>query len=103
ADRFTAAGVLPARPEFFPRLEQLKAGTFDKALVTRLYLHELGRDEIESFIRGQLPPGEDVNAFTTERSAALPIWAAIRRKSIGWARGLVARVIVLIGKICKKF
>jgi hypothetical protein len=58
ADRNAAAAVLPADPDFFTRLEQLKAGTFDRERVTRLNLRELGREEIESFMRRQLPPGE---------------------------------------------
>ena len=65
-DCVTAAGVLPAAPELSTRLQRLKAAAFDEMSVARLNIHELGREEIESFIRRQLPPGEEMSALTPE-------------------------------------
>jgi hypothetical protein len=69
-DGNTPALAMLARPSFLTRLGALQPQLFKKELVTRFHLQELGREEIETFIRRQLRPG-DVAAFTAEAVTAI--------------------------------
>ncbi len=62
----TPAGVLLARPAFFTRLQRLNPHIFTEGLATRVEFQELDREEIEPFIRRQLPPGEETSGLTAE-------------------------------------
>jgi hypothetical protein len=70
-DGIRSAGVLLARTAFLARLEQSNPRLIEDGLIARLRLQELGRDEIETFIRRQWCPGDQQNAFTAEAIAAI--------------------------------
>jgi len=66
-----SAGVLLARTALLARLEQSHTRLIEDGLIARFRLQELGRDEIETFIRHQWRPGDQRNAFTAEAIAAI--------------------------------
>jgi hypothetical protein len=66
-----SAGVLLARTALLARLEQSHPRLIEDGLIARFCLQELGRDEIETFIRRQRRPGDQPNAFTAEAIAAI--------------------------------
>ena len=70
-DGITPGVLMLARPPFLSRLEGLQPRLFREGLVTRFQLQELGREEVETFIRRQLPPGEPAPAFTAEAITAV--------------------------------
>jgi hypothetical protein len=70
-DGITPGMLLLARPQFLTRLEELHPRLFKEGLATRFQLQELGREEIETFVRRQLPPGEAAPAFTAEAITAI--------------------------------
>jgi hypothetical protein len=70
-DGITPGLLLLARPPFLSRLEGLQPRLFREGLATRFQLHQLGREEIEPFIRRQLPSGEAAPAFTAEAITAI--------------------------------
>jgi hypothetical protein len=62
-----AAGVLLAYPGFLTRAENAASDLVDEGLATHLRVQRLDRDEVETFIRRRLPPGEADNLFTPQR------------------------------------
>jgi hypothetical protein len=70
-DGITPGVLMLARPPFLSRLEGQQPRLFREGLATRFQLQELGREEIETFIRRQLPPGEPAPAFTAEAITAI--------------------------------
>lgn len=67
----TPAGVLIARPAFLDRLERAKPHFIKEGPTACFRLNELGREEIETFIRRQRNRGEQVSAFTPEAITAI--------------------------------
>ena len=65
------AAVLLARPACAARLERLQPWLSREGLATHFRLNELERDEVETFIGRQLPPGEAAPAFTAEAITAI--------------------------------
>jgi len=59
----TPKAVLLAYPPFVNRLGGLQPRLFTDGLATHLPFHELGRDEIATFLRRQLSPGEPRTAL----------------------------------------
>jgi hypothetical protein len=70
-DGMTPAGVLLARPAFVDRLERSKPRFIKDGLIACFRVHELGREEIETFIRRQQCAGEQASAFTAEAITAI--------------------------------
>jgi hypothetical protein len=66
-----SAGVLLTRTGFLARLEQSNPRLIEHGRIARFRLQELGRDEIETFIRRQQYPGDEPNAFTVEAVTAI--------------------------------
>ncbi len=58
-------------PSSRPELERLKPGISTGGLTARFSFRDLGREEIEPFIRGQLQNGEEAKAFTAEAIGAI--------------------------------
>ena len=67
------AGVLLARPDFVTRAERAELHLFDQGLAAHLRVQHLEREEIEAFIRYQLPPGERANLLTAQRVALIAL------------------------------
>ena len=67
------AGVLLARSDFITRAESVEPHFSDEGLAGHLRLQRLEREEVEAFIRRQLPPGEGANLFTAQRVALIAI------------------------------
>lgn len=67
------AGVLLAHSDFVARAESAELHLLDRGLAEHLRVQQLERDEIEAFIRHQLPPGEGANLFTAQRVALIAI------------------------------
>jgi hypothetical protein len=66
-----SAAVLLSRTSFLAHLKQSNPRLIEDGLIARFHLQELGRDEIETFIRRQRCPGDERNAFTAEAIAAI--------------------------------
>jgi len=66
------AGVLLAHPDFATRAERAEFHLFDRGLAAHLRTQHLERDEIEAFIRHQLP-GERGNLLTAQRVALIAL------------------------------
>ena len=62
-----AARVLLAHSDFLTRAENAASDLVDDGLATHLQVQQLDRDEVETFIRRRLPPGEADNLFTPQR------------------------------------
>src|SRR5215472_13902907 len=60
------AGVLVGRTGFVPRLEELQPNLFEDGRVIHFNFYELGRDEIDAFIRRQLIPNEADGSFAVD-------------------------------------
>jgi hypothetical protein len=67
------AGVLLAHSDFVSRAQSVESPLLDEGLAGHLRVQELERDEVETFIRRQLPPGEGANLFTAQRVALIAI------------------------------
>ena len=67
------AGVLLAHSDFVTRAESVESHLLDEGLAGHLRVQQLERDEVEAFIRRQLPPGEGANLFTAQRVALIAI------------------------------
>ena len=67
------AGVLLAHSDFVTRAESAELHLFDEGLAGHLCVQQLERDEVEAFIRHQLPPGEGANLLTAQRVALIAI------------------------------
>jgi hypothetical protein len=67
------AGVLLARSDFVARAESAELHLLDEGLVAHLCVQQLERDEVEAFIRHQLPPGEGANLLTAQRVALIAL------------------------------
>jgi hypothetical protein len=65
-DGFEAC-VLLAGADFLSRPESAGPHILDEGLAAHLRVQQLERDEIEAFIRHQLPPGEQADRFTAQR------------------------------------
>jgi len=65
------AVVLLARTAFFGRLERSNPRLIEGGLTARFRLQELGREEIETFIRHQRCSSDDVKAFRAEVITAI--------------------------------
>jgi hypothetical protein len=65
------AGVLLAHSDFVTRAESVESHLLDEGLAGHLRVQQLERDEVEAFIRRQLPPGEGANLFTAQRVALI--------------------------------
>jgi hypothetical protein len=72
-DHRIGAAVFLTRPEFLTQLEQpaLRLWMARRLFVARVRFHELGADEIPTFIRHQLSSGQGESAFTDEAVAAI--------------------------------
>jgi hypothetical protein len=70
-ERMRSAGVLLAQTASLAQLDRSKPRLIEDGLIARLHLQELGRDEIETFIRRQRSPDHPPNAFTTEAITAI--------------------------------
>jgi len=71
SDGVKPAAVLLTRPICITRLERLRPRLLRDGLATHFRLNELGPDEVETFIRRQVPAGEQSAAFTAEAIAAI--------------------------------
>jgi len=67
------AGVLMAHSSFPYRFERPALHLLEDRLAAHLRLQQLDRDEVETFIRYQLPPGGCSNLFTAQRLALIAI------------------------------
>jgi hypothetical protein len=67
------ARVLAAHSSFPTRLEWSGSELLKGKLAAHLRLQQLGRDEVEAFIRYQLPPDSASNFFTAQRVALIAI------------------------------
>jgi len=67
------AGVLVAHSDFVARARSAELHLLDPGLAEHLRVQQLDRDEVEAFIRHQLPPGEGANLFTAQRVALIAI------------------------------
>jgi hypothetical protein len=67
------AGVLVAHSDFVTRAESAESHLLDEGLAGHLRVQQLERDEVDAFIRRQLPPGEEANLFTAQRVALIAI------------------------------
>jgi hypothetical protein len=67
------AGVLLAHSDFVARAESAELHLLDEGLAAHLRVQQLERDEVEAFIRRQLPPGETANLLTAQRVALIAI------------------------------
>jgi hypothetical protein len=67
------AGVLLAHSDFVTRAESGGLHLLDVGLAAHFRLQRLERDEVEAFIRHQLPPGEGADPFTAQRLALIAI------------------------------
>ena len=65
------AGVLLAGSDFLTRAEGTGLHLLDEGLAAHLRVQQLERDEVEAFIRHQLPPSEGANLFTAQRVALI--------------------------------
>src|SRR5215471_5213201 len=70
-DGVKPAAVLLARPSCATRLERLQPHLSREGLASHFQFSELGPDEVEPFIRRQLPAGEQAAAFTAEAISAI--------------------------------
>lgn len=71
SDGVRSTGVLLGRNSLLARLERSNPRLINGDLTVCLRLQELGRDEIETFIKRQQRPGEQPNAFTAEAITAI--------------------------------
>jgi hypothetical protein len=71
-DRFEAC-VLLAGADFLSRPESAGPHLLDEGLAAHLRVQQLERDEIEAFIRHQLPPDERAERFTAQRVALIAL------------------------------
>jgi hypothetical protein len=67
------AGVLLAGSDFLTHAESAGLRLLDEGLAAHLRAQQLERDEVEAFIRHQLPLGEGANLFTAQRVALIAI------------------------------
>jgi hypothetical protein len=67
------AGVLWGRSGFRARFESSALHPFEAAFAAHLSVQHLERDEVEAFIRYQLPPGDGVTQFTARRVALIAL------------------------------
>jgi hypothetical protein len=67
------SGVLLAHPDFVARAEKTELHLFDQGLAAYLRVQHLEREEIEAFIRYQLPPGERANLLNAQRVALIAL------------------------------
>jgi hypothetical protein len=67
------AGVLLAHSDFRARFESPELRPLEAELAARLCVQHLERDEIEAFIRHQLPPGNEATLFTERRVALIAL------------------------------
>jgi hypothetical protein len=67
------AGVLLAHSDFVTRLESAGLRLLDEGLAGHLRVQQLERDEVEAFIRHQLPRGEKANLLTAQRVALIAL------------------------------
>ena len=67
------AGVLLAHSDFVTRAESAGLRLPDAGLAAHFRLQRLERDEVEAFIRHQLPPGEGADPFTAQRLALIAV------------------------------
>jgi hypothetical protein len=68
-----AAAVLLAHSDFVTRAEVVASDLVDEGLAAHLRVQQLDRDEVETFIRRQLPTGEGANLFTAEQMALISL------------------------------
>ena len=67
------AGVLLAHSDFVNRATSAGLHLFDGGLAGHLRVQQLERDEIEAFIRQQLPSGENASLLTAQRVALIAL------------------------------
>jgi hypothetical protein len=67
------AVVLLAHSDFVARAESMESHLLDEGLAGHLRVQQLERDEVEAFIRAQLPTGEGAKLFTAQRVALIAI------------------------------
>jgi hypothetical protein len=67
------AGVLLAPSDFVIRAESTELHLLDEGLAAHLRLQQLEREEVEAFIRYQLPPGGAANLLTAQRAALIEV------------------------------
>jgi hypothetical protein len=67
------AAVLLARPPFLDRFEGPLLHTLKDGFAARLSAQHLDRDEVEAFIRHQLPPDQQASLFTAQRVALIAV------------------------------
>jgi hypothetical protein len=67
------AGVLLAHSDFVTGAKSAELHLLDEGLAGQLRVQQLERDEVEAFIRHQLPPGEGADLFTAQRIALIAI------------------------------
>jgi hypothetical protein len=65
--------VLLARPAFLDRLERPLLHVLKGGFAAHLRAQHLDRDEVEAFIRHQLPADEEANLFTAQRLALIAV------------------------------
>jgi hypothetical protein len=65
--------VLLAHSDFVTRAEVVASDLVDEGLAAHLRVQQLDRDEVETFIRRQLPTGEGANLFTAEQMALISL------------------------------
>jgi hypothetical protein len=67
------AGVLLAHPTFLARFENSVLHPLEAALTAHFSVQHLERDEVEAFIRHQLPPADGATLFTARRMALIAL------------------------------
>jgi len=67
------ACVLLAHSDFMSRAESTECHLLDDGLTVHLRVQQLERDEIEAFIRHQLPSGENASLLTAQRVALIAL------------------------------
>jgi len=67
------AGVLLAHSDFVTRAERTELHLLEEGVAGHLRVQQLERDEVEAFIRHQLPSGEGTNPLTAQRVALIAL------------------------------
>ena len=67
------AGVLLAHPTFLARFENSVLHPLEAALAAHFSVQHLERDEVQAFIRHQLPPADGATPFTARRMALIAL------------------------------
>jgi hypothetical protein len=96
-DSSKPAAVLLARPSCLARLQSLQPRLFRDGLASHFRLHELGREEIEIFVRRQLRRGEEPDALSAEAITAIADFSGGDPSTVNRLARLIAEFADLAG------